>query len=59
VVVKPQLYERYRSLVRAEPFVLVRGELQRRDGTTNVTAQRLSAVRAPRSLIAPPPYSFR
>jgi error-prone DNA polymerase len=58
VVVKPQLYERYRSLVRAEPFVLVQGELQRRDGTTNVIAQRLSAVRAPRSLAAPPPHSF-
>jgi len=59
VVVKPQLYERHRSLVRAEPFVLVSGELQRRDGTTNVIAQRLSVVRAPRSLTAPPPYSFR
>jgi len=32
VVVKPDLYERQRSLVRTEPFVIVRGELQRRDG---------------------------
>ena len=59
VVVKPQLYERYRSLVRAAPFVLVSGELQQRDGTTNLIAQRLSMVRAPRSLTAPPPHSFR
>jgi error-prone DNA polymerase len=59
VVVKPQLYERYRSLVRAEPFVLVSGELQRRDGTTNLIAQDFSVLRVPRSLTAPPPYSFR
>jgi DNA polymerase III alpha subunit len=59
VVVKPQLYERYRSLVRAAPFVLVSGELQRRDGTTNLIAQRLSTLRAPRSLTAPPAHSFR
>jgi error-prone DNA polymerase len=59
VVVKPQLYERYRSLVRAEPFVLVQGELQRRDGTTNVIAQSLSVLRVPRSLTAPRDHSFR
>lgn len=58
VVVKPQLYQRYRNLVRAEPFVLVSGELQRRDGTTNLIAQGLSVVRVPRSLTAPPPHSF-
>lgn len=27
VVVKPDIYERERSLVRAEPFILVRGDL--------------------------------
>jgi DNA polymerase III alpha subunit len=32
VVVKPTIHERQRSLVRTEPFVIVRGELQRRDG---------------------------
>jgi flavorubredoxin len=58
VVIKPQLYERYRSLVRAEPFVLVSGELQQRHGTTNLIAQRLSALRVPRSLTAPPAHSF-
>jgi error-prone DNA polymerase len=52
VVVKPQLYQRYRSLVRAEPFVLVRGELQRRDGTTNVIAQRFTPLRV--AGVAPP-----
>jgi DNA polymerase III alpha subunit len=45
VVVKPQLYERYRSLVRAEPFLLVSGELQRRDGTVNVMARSFVPLR--------------
>ena len=38
VIVKPDLYETHRALVRAEPFVIIRGELQRRDGITNLIA---------------------
>ena len=59
VVVKPQLYQRYRSLVRAEPFALVSGELQRRDGTRNLIAEVFSMLEVPRSFTAPPPHSFR
>jgi error-prone DNA polymerase len=58
VVIKPRLYQRYRSLVRAEPFVLVSGELQRRDGTTNLIAKAFSALPVPRSLTAPPAHNF-
>jgi error-prone DNA polymerase len=32
VIVRPDLYQRQRLLVRTEPFVVVRGELQRRTG---------------------------
>ncbi|MDO8613791.1 MAG: error-prone DNA polymerase, partial [Dehalococcoidia bacterium] len=32
LVVKPDLHDRQRALVRAEPFVIVQGKLQRRDG---------------------------
>jgi error-prone DNA polymerase len=39
VVVKPDIYESHRTLVRGEPFVTVRGELQRRDGVMNLIAQ--------------------
>jgi error-prone DNA polymerase len=39
IVVKPDVYEAHRTLVRGEPFVIVRGELQRRDGVTNLIAQ--------------------
>jgi error-prone DNA polymerase len=58
VVVKPQLYERYRSLVRAEPFVLVSGELQRRDGTTNLIAENLRTMAIRRALAAPRAHNF-
>jgi error-prone DNA polymerase len=58
VVIKPQLYERYRSLVRAEPFVLVRGELQRRDGTTNLIAENLRTMAIRRALAAPRAHNF-
>ena len=44
VVVKPDLYERQRPLVRTEPLVMVRGELQRRDGTVNVLAESFRAL---------------
>ena len=44
VIVKPDLYERQRSLVRTESFVLVRGELQRRDGLVNLVAQRFATL---------------
>ena len=57
VIVKPDLYERERSLVRAEPFLIVRGELQRRDGTLNVTAERLRPLRVDGAL-APEAHNF-
>ncbi len=39
VVVKPNVYEAHRTLVRGEPFVIIRGELQRRDRVTNLIAE--------------------
>ncbi|MDO8613372.1 MAG: hypothetical protein Q7R32_11205, partial [Dehalococcoidia bacterium] len=46
LVVKPDLHDRQRALVRAEPFVIVQGKLQRRDGTVNVIAARFMPLRA-------------
>jgi error-prone DNA polymerase len=57
VVVKPGLHERQRSLVRGEPFVIVRGGLQRRDGTVNVIAEVFTALR-PDGAVAPPAHNF-
>jgi error-prone DNA polymerase len=45
VIVKPSVYEAYRSVVRTEPFLLVRGRLQRDGATLNVVAYSLEALR--------------
>jgi len=59
VVVKPKLYASTRSIIRTEPFLLVRGRLQKREGTLNVVAERFSALRIDASLVAPPAHNFR
>ncbi len=58
IIVYPSLYEEQRHIVRAEPFLLVTGRLQRRDGTINVLAEQiepLTAAHAQDSPIAPLP----
>ncbi|MCH7952274.1 MAG: error-prone DNA polymerase [Chloroflexi bacterium] len=57
IIVRPNLYEAERSLVRAEPFVVVHGTLERRDGTLNVAARRISALATPQA-IAPEAHNF-
>ena len=57
VIVRPHLYEAERSLVRGEPFVVVQGTLERRDGTLNVSARRISALATPQA-IAPEAHNF-
>jgi error-prone DNA polymerase len=56
VIVRPGLHERQRLLVRTEPFVMVRGQLQRRDGTVNVVAESLRTL--PVSGVAPAAHNF-
>jgi error-prone DNA polymerase len=57
VVVKPGLHERQRSVVRTEPFVIVHGELQRRDGMVNLIAKRFTALRM-EDAVAPEAHNF-
>jgi error-prone DNA polymerase len=45
VIVKPQLYERFRAAVRMEPFLLVRGRLQKDGRTMNVIATLVRTLR--------------
>jgi error-prone DNA polymerase len=59
VIVKPQLYEGSRSLIRAEPLLLVRGKLQRREGIVNVVAEGFRALKVEASLVTPPAHNFR
>jgi error-prone DNA polymerase len=58
VVVKPPVYLRYRALVRAAPFLMVSGRLQRRDGITNLIAESFRPLRVPRELVAPEAHNF-
>jgi len=47
VIVKPDIYERDRSAVRMEPFLTVRGKLQKDGATLNVIAYEVNALRVP------------
>jgi error-prone DNA polymerase len=54
VIVWPNVYERDRMAVRAEPLVEVTGRLERREGTLNVIADRVQPLARPgRPVIGP------
>jgi error-prone DNA polymerase len=63
VIVRTDVYDRYRAAIRGEPFVLVRGKLAKDDGTVNVLAEEVRGLQcdikspdpAPR---APAAFSF-
>jgi error-prone DNA polymerase len=57
VVVRPDLYEKQRLIVRGEPFLIVKGEVQRRDGVTNLIARSLVAIEVGEGL-APASHNF-
>src|SRR5438874_1362972 len=44
VIVRTDIYDRYRAAVRGEPFVLVRGKLAKDDGTVNVLAEQITGL---------------
>jgi error-prone DNA polymerase len=44
VIVRPDVYDRYRVAIRGEPFVLVRGKLAKDDGTVNVLAEEVRGL---------------
>ena len=44
VIVRTDVYDRYRAAVRGEPFVLVRGKLAKDDGTVNVLAEEITGL---------------
>ena len=47
VIVKPTIYKRDRNAVRMEPFLSVRGRLQKDGDTLNVIAYEVNALRVP------------
>ena len=44
LVIRPDVYERYRTTLRNNPILLVEGKMQRVDGVLNVIVERASAV---------------
>jgi error-prone DNA polymerase len=55
IIVPPWLHERQRALVRGEAFVIIEGELQRKEGTVNLLAQRFEKLPVPAGMQAPDP----
>ena len=48
IIIKPQVYKKYRQVIRLEPLVVVEGKLQKRDGIANIAAERLMSLRQER-----------
>ena len=44
-IVRPKIYEKHRAVVRMEPFVVVRGRLQKDGDNLNVIAHEVRALR--------------
>src|ERR671925_656675 len=44
LVVSPEIYDRYRALVRAEPLLLVRGRFERVDRNRNIVVRELTTL---------------
>ena len=45
VIVRPDVYERYRPAIRGEPLLWVRGKLAKDDGTVNVIAEEAMGLK--------------
>ncbi|TVP45014.1 MAG: DNA polymerase III subunit alpha [Gemmatimonadales bacterium] len=55
VIVKPRVYENYRAVWRMEPFLLVRGRLQKDGASLNVIATSVEELRVPNASHPPLP----
>ncbi len=58
VIVPPWLHERQRALVRGEAFVIIEGQLQRKEGTINVLAEHFAVLPVPHAMQAPESHNF-
>lgn len=58
-IVHLDLYLQERTLVRGEPFLVIKGKLQKQHGTINIIAQEITALEGARSSFhAPAPDSM-
>ncbi len=44
-ILRPRVYEKYRQIARLEPFIVVEGTLQKKDGVVNVVAQHIRTLK--------------
>ncbi len=58
VIVPPWLHERQRAEVRREAFVVVHGELQRKENTVNLLAERFERLPIPKSMRPPESHNW-
>ena len=58
VILKPHIYQKYRYVARMEPFIVVEGLLQKRDGIVNIVAERLFPLRQEALYPAPKARNF-
>jgi len=54
IVIRPDVYERYRQVCIFNPVLIVEGRLQKRDGTLNVLADTISPLRPDGERPVPP-----
>ncbi len=47
-IVRPEIYEHHRAVVRADPLVMAWGRLERRERTLNVLVRRMERIEPPR-----------
>ena len=48
IILRPRIYQQYRQVARMEPFIVVAGTLQKKDGILNIVAERLTPLREER-----------
>src|SRR5690606_21958762 len=59
VIVRPNIYERFRAILRTEAFVTIKGPLQCKDEIMNLVATSVVPLRVSHELLAPQAHSFR
>ncbi|MEZ4521736.1 MAG: DNA polymerase III subunit alpha [Thermomicrobiales bacterium] len=59
LIVRPKVLERFRTVIRSEPFLTVAGQLQIHDGTTNIVVADIEPLPIPPELMAPPSHNYR
>ena len=59
VIIRPQIYERHRALLRAEPLLVAFGRLERKGRNINVLASRIERAPTPTAQESDQPHRLR